>query len=100
MTVLYITEYCDTFATPEGTSIALEPNNADQTVAIGVSSASSNAFQNNTNLIRLHTDSICSVAFGTAPTAAATTRRLAANQTEYFAVPLGKSYKVAVITNT
>jgi hypothetical protein len=51
-------------------------------------------------MVRIHTDAICSISFGTAPTATATNRRLAANQTEYFGVPLGGSYKVAVISNS
>lgn len=94
MAVLYITEYANT-ATPFN-----EPANAIQTVAIAAGSAASAAFQNNTNLVRVHTDAICSIAFGTAPTASATTTRLAANQTETFKVPLGGAFKVAVITNT
>lgn len=94
MAVLYITEYAST-STP-----VQEPANAIQTVAIAAGSAASAAFQNNTNIVRLQTDVVCSIAFGTAPTASATTTRMAANQTETFKVPLGAAYKVAVITNT
>lgn len=75
------------------------PELATQNVAIGGSSVASAAFNANTCLVRLHCDAICSIAFGTAPTAVATAFRLAANQTEYFAVPAGQAYKVAVITN-
>lgn len=94
MAVVYIAEYAN-IATPFN-----EPANALQTVAITAGSVASAAFQNNTNLVRVHTDAICSVAFGAAPTATATTTRLAANQTESFRVPMGAAFKVAVITNT
>lgn len=103
MAVLYVEEFVAQGMDPNGRSIAIgmQPNNAAQTVAISSSSAATtNAFKNNTNLVRLHTDAICSVAFATSPTATATTARMAANQTEYFAVTPGSGLKVAVITNT
>lgn len=99
MAVLYVTEYANSLQ--EGhIQIAMEPANADQTVVIGGGSLSSSAFANNTRLVRLETDSICSVKFGTAPTATISTRRMQAGDIEYFGVPLGASYKVAVIANT
>lgn len=105
MATLYITEYA-TF-TPAGApggfgQIAQEPPLAEQTVAIGVGSVQSSAFNTNTRFVRLHVDGTgpCSVEFGTNPTASATTGRLAANQTEYRGVPKGQSFKVAVITNS
>lgn len=102
MAVLYITEYAGLMPSPVGGQgqIPMEPPLAEQTVAIGSSSAASVAFNSQTRLVRLHTDAICSVEFGTAPTATATKQRMAANQTEYKGVPLGASYEVAVITNT
>lgn len=101
MSVLYVTEYSQPEALlGQVVQVAMEPANADQTVAIGGSSTASSAFANNTNLIRLETDSICSVKFGTAPTASTTTRRMQAGDVEYFGVPQGQSYKVAVISNT
>lgn len=101
MAVLYITEYAGLMPSPVGGQgqVPMEPPLAEQTVAIGGSTAASNAFNSQTRLIRLHTNSICSVEVGTAPTASTTTGRMAANQTEYRGVPLGLSYKVAVITN-
>ena len=77
-----------------------EPEVASQIVAIGGSSAASNAFNESTRFVRIHTDSICSIVFGIGPTATTTNRRLAANATEYFGVPIGQSFKVAVIANT
>ena len=96
MATLYVTEL------PASAAAALQvtvvPPIAEQTVTIGGSSTASNAFNASTGLIRVHADSICSVAFGTAPSAAATNMRFAAGQTEYFLVRPGQ--KIAVITNT
>lgn len=102
MAVLYITEYA-TVAIMQGGRIVqapLEPPLAEQTLAIGGTSVASAAFQPGTSLVELHTDAICSVKFGTSPTATATNRRMAANQTTDRGVPMGQSFQVAVITNT
>jgi len=79
-------------------AVAKLPSVAQQTVAVGAGSLQSNAFNALTKLVRLHTDVVCSVNIGANPTASATTMRLAANSTEYFAVNPGD--KVAVITNS
>jgi hypothetical protein len=101
MAVLYITEF-DTTKIIEGAGapgiITDEPPLAEQTVAIGAGSVQSAAFNAGTQMIRVHTDAVCSIAIGTNPTASATTRRLAANQTEYYGVMAGQ--KLAVIQNT
>jgi hypothetical protein len=73
----------------------------DQTpITVGASSAQSAAFDGGTSMIRLHTDAICSVAFGTNPTATTNNMRLAANETVLMTVRPGTSFKVAVIANT
>lgn len=90
MAVLYITEYLG--------PTAVDPPLAEQTVAIGGTSAQSSAFNANTRYIRIHTDAICSVLVGSNPTATATKKRMAAGQTEYVAV--AGAHKIAVITNT
>lgn len=77
-----------------------EPELNTQTVAIGASSTQSSALKNNTQMVRVHTDSICSVLFGNNPTATTSNRRMVAGQTEYFRIPVDSSLKVAVITNT
>ena len=77
---------------------AFQPPVAEQTVIISTSSHQSNAFNTLTNFVRLHADAICSIEFGANPTATTSTARMAANQTEYFAVVPGQ--KVAVIPNT
>jgi hypothetical protein len=102
MAVLFITEYSRQGRDASGFQmvVADEPAVANQVVAIGASTTQSAAFNALTRFVRIHTDAICSIEFGANPIATATTRRLAANSTEYFAVPLGASYKVACITNT
>ena len=101
MATLYVTEYEHIALAPDGTvPVGEETRVADQTVAIGGASVASAAFHVRTNFVRLHTDAICSVMFGTAPVATTAKSRMAANQTEYFGVPQSQSYKVAVITNT
>lgn len=99
MTTLYITEYANNPNSGQ-TMYPAEPANATQTVALSGSSASSNAFATNTTMVRLESDSVCSVIFGTSPTATTSHPRMAAGAYEYRYVPQGQSYKVAAITNT
>lgn len=100
MAVCYISEYpSGGFLGSFGVSGNVqEPEITTQTVAIGVGSAQSAAFNQNTRYIRVHTDAICSILIGSNPTALVTSKRLAANQTEYFTVSPG--HKLAVIANT
>lgn len=103
MAKLYVTEYSNEAQTTRGGAQCAEQNAAvvDQTpVVIGAGSLSSAAFAATTTLIGLHTDSICSIAFGTAPTATANSKRMAADQDHYFGVVAGSAFKVAVIQNT
>lgn len=102
MATLYVTEFArqGIDARSNVTVMADQPPVAEQTVAIGAGSVQSSAFNALTTFVRLHTDAICSVSFGTNPTAATSAMRLAANTTEYFTVPQGQSWKVAAITNT
>lgn len=98
MATLYITEFAVLYSNPNGVGqMATQPPSAEQTVAIGGSSTQSNTFNAATKFVRLHTDSICSIEFGTNPVASTVTARMAANQTEYFAI--GSAAKVAVISN-
>lgn len=93
MATLYIAEYAES-----DVNCAKEPSLAENTLAIAGSSALSAAFGPYTRLVRIHSDAICSIAFGFAPTATTAKKRLAAGQTEYFAVESG--FKIAVISNT
>ena len=101
MAKVYITEYARRAVDSYGQSIQAgeEPPVATQTVAIGAE-AKSNAFNVKTTFVRVHTDAICSVLFGVNPTADANSPRMAANQTEYFAVLPLSGMKLSVITNT
>jgi hypothetical protein len=100
MASLYITEYALMGQTPNaGAQMPQEAPQAEQTVAIGGGSTQSAFFQASTRFVRIHCDSVCSVKFGQNPAATATSARLAANQTEYHAVPEGGNFRVAVIAN-
>lgn len=99
MAVLYVTELADLGqAGGNSAPIAQLPVVAEQAITFTTHTESS-AFNPATRYVRLHTDTVCFVKFGTAPTAiTATNLRLAANQTEYFAVPANQSYKVSVVS--
>jgi hypothetical protein len=81
-----------------GVQVARQPTVATQTVTVTGTSAQSAAFSGDTRLVRIHCDAIVSFLFGTNPTATTASPRLAADQTEYFSVPVGA--KVAFITNS
>lgn len=100
MATLYITEFKGLGTDITGSSVAcgIHPPVTTQTIAIGGTSTQSSAFNAATKVIRVHTDVICSVAIATNPTAAATSPRMAAGQTEYMSVVPGD--KIAVISNT
>lgn len=102
MAKLYVTEFSDMGQTVRGSApiAAINSTTTDQTPVTYTTSTQSAAFASTTVMVRLHTDSICSIAFGTNPTATTNNFRMAADQVEYFAIPPGQSYKVAAITNT
>lgn len=97
MATLYIAEFPG-MAHPGRAQVAAGPPIAEQTVAIAGASAQSSAFNDATRVIRIHTDATCSFLIGGNPTATAVKSRLAADQTEYFAVQPG--HKIAVISNS
>jgi len=106
MATVYVVEYAqlgrEVYGGP-GTLIQapLEPALATQTVAIGSSSTQcANTFNEQTTLVLVSTDAICSIAFGTNPNAKNTNHRMAANAAQFFSVPPGKQFKIAVITNS
>lgn len=107
MTVLYITEYAELQIGPAGRvgQMPMEVPIAEQAIAITAGSTQSAAFNAKTRSVRIHTDAICGITFGTNPTATVVSaglgsQRLAANQTQFHGVPLGQSFKVAVIATT
>lgn len=102
MALLYVAEYVNVVVPgPHTTDIQapVEPSIDQAPVAIGGGSVQSALFGANTRVVRLHCDVICSVLFGTNPTVTTANKRLAANQTEYFGVPPGAGFRVAVISN-
>lgn len=102
MATLYITElnYIGKDANGANVQAAAVPPVAEQVVAIAGASAQSAALNVSTNMVRLMADAACSVKFGSNPTATATSMRLAADAGEYFSIPAGQSFKVAVISNS
>ena len=102
MAKLYITELRAPFNAP-GTAapVCSWPPEAEQTLAIGAAVVSA-AFGNNTRMLRLQADAVCSFVIGTGlPAAAATTAnaRIPANvPPEYVAVKPGDV--IAIISNT
>jgi hypothetical protein len=101
MALLYISEYTSLRIEDTGNPapVAWEGDGTiDQTpVVIGATSAQSLPFAKGTRFVRLHTDVICHIKFGSNPTATAV-KRMAAGQTEIFGVNPGD--KVAVIQGT
>lgn len=87
MAVLYVGEYTSTLAEfLRGGGAAQAPTITEQTVSLSGSVNMSSQFGNNTHLIRVHTDTICSILIGFNVTATTGNSRMAANQTEYFGV--------------
>ena len=100
MATVDITEYATLAQDDSGSRIAagVEPSKGVQQIAVsGVSAACASAFNENTKFVRIHTDVTIRVAFGAAPTAAATSQRMVAGSTEYFGVV--KGIKMAAITS-
>lgn len=106
MGILYITEYADMAQMPNGGhgSFPQQPMLVEQTLVF-TTHVESAAFNVLTRFVRLHTDAICTVQFGTAPVAivasgTAGSARMVAGQTEYHGVPVGLSYKVSAVATT
>jgi len=95
MAKLYITEFT---GAKNGGTIPVTPPLAEQAVTFTGTAAQSAAFNAKTTLVRIQPDAICSVAFGSNPTATANNQRMTAGQTEYFTVVPGQ--KVSAITNS
>jgi hypothetical protein len=105
MSKLYISEYARvTQASGPGSAVVQapeEPPVTTQVVDFTSGVAQSVAFSVKTRFVRIHTDAICSVKFGAAPTATVNDPRLAAGQTELRGVPGdGSAAKVSAIANT
>lgn len=99
MAKVYITEHTHSrIVQGQLTNVVQMPPLATQTVVNTGATTQSSAFNAKTQIICVHTDSICSIEIGSNPTATTSSRRLAANSTEYFQVSPGD--KLAAILNT
>lgn len=96
---LYVSEFGE-LAIGRAQAMALPPLRTQIVDYSGTSAKTTQAFGENTRMIRVHTDSICSIAVGPQATITATTtdQRMAADQTEYYGVSPGQG--IAGITNT
>lgn len=98
MAFLYVSEFNRTnVEVGSAAQIALCPPVVEQKLAIGATSVQSTAFNASTHFVRLKSDAICSVAWGTNPVATDANMHLSANVEAYFGVLPGM--KLAVITN-
>lgn len=97
MAKAYVTEFTALATRVTDAPIAQAPPVAEQTVTFTTTTQSS-AFNAATRFIRVHTDSICSIAIGSNPTATTSTMRMPADTIEYFGVTAGD--KIAFVTNT
>lgn len=99
MTKAYVTEYGDATG---GGAIQVAQGPAIRTQIVDYSAgvaATALPFTENTRIARVHVDSICCVAEGTAPVASTTTsKRMSADSTEYWGVRPGD--KLSFITTT
>lgn len=108
MATLYITEYANAamagLANPTASFPLPAPlvtdGGIEQHVAIGGSSTASAAFDPTTTFVMINCDAACSLAWGLTPVALVTAQRMGANETRFYGVPKGMSFKVAVIANS
>ncbi len=101
MAKLYVAEFAHLPLDDRGRPVMAPPMPplAETTVAIGMTSTqSANVFSSVTRYAQIHTDAICSIAFGTNPTATTANQRLASNETRFVGVNPGDL--IAVIANT
>lgn len=100
MARLSIREYEHISAVARGiVPVGEEPAIANQTLTISGASSPSAAFNVRTRFVRIHTDTNCSLDWGTSPVAVAGSCDMVAGQTEYFGVTNATGMKVAVISS-
>lgn len=99
MAIAYISEYKNLVTDESGRVIMVpaEPAVTTQVVTFTTTVASA-AFAASTRFVRIVSDTKGHFLFGLAPTALATSPYMAADMPEFFGVPRGKSYKVALVT--
>ncbi len=100
MPSIYVNEFRSLARDAEGNVIAapLYPPLATQVVTIGVASAASSAFNDETRFIEIASDTDCHYEVAASPTAAAaSSMNLAAGVVKFIGVQAGQSMKIAVI---
>lgn len=100
MANVYISEYArlGRDSLNNATSSPEEPATVVDVIANPTTSQQSAAFNKTTTIVEIHADAAIHFEFGADPTAAtATSRRMAADVTRFFAVKAGSDLKVAVI---
>jgi hypothetical protein len=103
MATLYVTEFSDSEFSAKGViPVVQTPQVAQQTLTISSQSSATTVFNQNTRIIRVHTDAVCFIAISSAPTATSTCMRMAADQTEYFGLrsQFGGVDKIAVCSTS
>lgn len=99
MAKAYITEHQLGLRTDSGNHIQIPGDyGIDQLVDFTSGATQSTAFNSRSRYISISTDSVCSIAFGTNPTATTSNRRLPANFFGYF--PVAGGDKISIISNT
>lgn len=98
MAKMTISEYTDPRGAHGLGGVAAEPAPVEQELTFTGTAAASLAFSANTVLVRISSDSICRILFGSGtPVALATSKRFTGD-CEYFAVTPG--HKISAITST
>ena len=105
MASLYLTEYSSISHGGVGKTamqVPQEPPINEQKLSIGATAVLSSTFSTYTRLVRLHSDAVCSVAFGNASVVAtAANQRVAIGVSEYVGIPdKGTITNLSVITNS
>lgn len=100
MATLYLTEFTNLGRDQQRVAVQIAgPVIASQAIAFTtIGATSSAAFGAQTRFVRLHPDAICSVSLLSTVGASTGSMRMAADQTEYFAVSAGG--KLSAIANT
>lgn len=98
MAKMTISEYADPRAGHGLSGVVAEPADVEQELTFTGTAAASNAFAATTKVVRISSDSICRILFGSGtPVALATSKRFTGD-CEYFAVTPG--HKISAITST
>lgn len=99
MAKVYVTEYSRLADDEPGRTIQAgqEPPNGEHDPTIGANSVQTDQFNPETRIIMVHCEDICHLAIGKDPKASTSSRRLPADSTVFYGLPVGHNFKLAVI---